>query len=384
MTIACDSGAQAVEPALSVEGVEAFAVAPSPTTKIRTTTTDHDPYAGWEARCEPDLALCQEDNDCKGVFHPSGKAMKCVKPHWSKQDKDGKWTKVCSPGWSNRKERQWRRDRLRQLVAYAYFDEAEVCFEDTELAEQPRSCQRESKRAEALTRFLWTVYARETTGRPWKRHRLNGDIAMAKSEWYLQQRRYGFAIAKDRRGQISSVFACRSLSKKKGEPHWFDACRKKDPSPHYADQERWAYGLGPYAMNAALFTASWDPLAPPEILCGEVEPSEVYLRTARRVWRKLRGGITCKGKPYRPTVTWEVLHRGVSGGQLCPAKKPSDRFRAAARRVGLDPDQVVTLEMLGEPIRKENQNEVAAGMVAILDGSLPKPGFGAPAFGQPE
>lgn len=347
--------------------VEAYALpVPMPSTKTVDRQAPVDPYAGWQRRCEPELALCRSDDDCKDVFHPSGKAMKCIKPYWSKKNAEGQWTKVCSPGWSNREERQWRRDRLRRLVTRAYFDELDTCINGLPLEQQSRACQRETRLGETLTKFLWTVYARETTGRPWKRHRLNGDVSMAKTEWYKQQRRYGYAVAKDKRGQIKSLYACKTLSKRPGEPKWMDACRKRDPSPHFMDQDRWAYGLGPYGQNAALWTGTWDPMAPPEILCGEVEPTEAYLRGARRVWKKLRGGITCNGEFYRPQVTWEILHRGVSGGQLCPARKPS-QFRQQAGRHGLDPDQVVTLEMLGSPIDKKQQNETARAVLAFVD-----------------
>lgn len=347
---------------------------PQPTTAVSTTVVPAtlpvpvkiDPYAGWEKRCEPEISLCRTDRDCNDVYHPSGKPLHCVQPYWSKPNDDGVWTKVCSPGWSNRIERQWRKDRLRTFVSLAYFDESAQCEQERPLAEQPWACQREARKAETLTRFLWTVYARETTGRPWKRHRLNGDLRANRSTWKHKARRYGHHVHYEK-------YYVRENGKLVQRDRAAGIDFSRTGNRHYRQRWRWQYGLGPYGQNAALWVASWDPMAPPEILCGEVESTESYLRGARRVWRKLRGGISCGGEKYQPTITWEILHRGVAGGKLCPARTPSEGFRRRSRRWGLDPDQVVTLAMLGDPIDRETQREKALEYAAFLDVVLPGP-----------
>ena len=331
---------------------EAFAIPLEEPPKPVVVQVPWNPYAEAHKLCEPPTAFCETSKDCKKVFHPSGKKLKCIKRH-----KAYGGGKVCSPGWSNRAERKWRRDRLKYFVSEANFD------------------GKTSRRAETLSKFLWVVYARETTGRPWKRHRLNGDIRFAKTSWYRQQRRYGWAVGKDKHGEISWMTPCSKLPVLKDESRKTTKCREREPSKYFGNRTRWTYGLGPYGQNAALWTATWDPQAPPEILCGEVESTETYLRGARRSWKKLRGGIRCGSKRYQPEVTWEILHRAIAGGKLCPAKKPSEGFRRRARRYGLDPDQKVTLTMLGKPIDREHQNEEAVKLYALLNAFLPAPGL---------
>lgn len=321
--------------------IPAQAVAVKPKENRLQESKTWDPYENVEQRCEAELSECQEDKDCKAVVHPSGKKLKCVKPYWGTQ-------KVCSPGWSNRIERAWRKDRLAIIVE--------------ELSGPPE-----------LSKFLWTIYSRETTGRPWKRHRLNGDIRFAHSQWYKQHRRYGWAVAKNKKNELAWVKPCKELPQGEREDRSVTKCRFTEPSPFFKQRHRWEYGLGPYGQTAALWTATWDPQAPPEILCGEVEATETYLRGARRAWKKLRGGITCNGQLYRPEPTWEDLHRAVSGGKLCPGKKGSPDFRRRARYWKLNPDQRVTLKMLGQPMKRDEQNIQAMGIYALLNGVLPAP-----------
>ena len=328
-----------------------------------------DPYAGWKLRCEPEVAVCRTNKDCEVVYHPAAKPLKCIKPWWSEQDEKGNWTRVCSPGWSKRAERQWRRDRLRRFVMFAYFGEIGTCIPDSRtMREQPWECQRERRKGDRLTKFLWTVYHRETTGRPWKRHRLNGDIRASRNAWERRSKRYGHAPRTEKRyvREDGKLVKRDMLVGVKFQP---------GGNPHYRQRWRWNYGLGPYGQNAALWVAGWDPMAPPEILCGEVESTESYLRGARRSWRKLRGGIKCDGELYRPQVTWEILHRAIAGGKLCPARSPSEGFRRRARKKGLDPDQVVTLAMLGRPVDRETQNKDATEYYSLINSALPAPGM---------
>lgn len=153
-------------------------------------------------------------------------------------------------------------------------------------------------------------------------------------------------------------------------------------NPYYPQMNRWKYGLGPYGHNAALFAAVWDIYAPPEILCREVEPTEVYLRRARKVVRDLEGGIDCDGDRKRDyqdkNPTLAVVHRGASGGKLCPKntasrKKHEENFRKRAERAGLDADEVWTLDMLGKPMEAKTQNLQAARIYDHLEQAFPFP-----------
>jgi hypothetical protein len=350
--VACMDATASVPETVSVapQAVEAFAVASPEVPEVEFSEPDPwDPYADAKLRCEPPKVLCETSKDCQGVYHPSNKRLKCVKAYWG--------DKICSPGWSNRAERRWRRDRLETLVAEAYFD------------------GKQSRKATDLSKFLWLVYMRETTGRPWKRHRLNGDIHFAKQAWYRQRYRYGWEVGLDKFGEPKWMLPCKDAPERSKESRSFKRCREREPSMAYKKRSRWAFGLGPYGQNAALWTMAWDRQAPPEILCGEVESTETYLRGARRVWRKLRGGIQCGGKLYQPTVTWEILHRAIAGGKLCPGKKPSAGFRRRAERYGLNPQGRVSLSMLGTPIEREEQNVRALALRSYLDGVLPVPGL---------
>ncbi len=332
-----------------------------------------DLYDGWASRCEPmaRARACRIAADCKDVFHPSGKPLKCVKPWWSKQQPDGAWDRVCSPGWSDREERQWRRDRLKALVAMQYFSDSVTCTWKVEGDTwRDWDCYREIQNSVFLSKFLWLVYARETTGRPWKRHRLDVDVKAAKTSWFKQAERYGWVATKGKKDSVT-LQSCAALPPDDKESRLRSACRALKPSPHYAQRKRWNYGLGPYGQSAAVWVFAWDRQAPPEVLCGEVEPTEAYLRGARRAWKKLRGGIQCKGVEYKPDVTWAILHRAAAGGKLCPG--PSDRFRKHAAKWGLDPDQHVTLKMLGKPIDREGQLQRAEELASYLDASYPSP-----------
>lgn len=322
-----------------------------------------NPYSGWGAWCEPVIhESCKEDTDCIGVEHPSQNKLKCIRPWWSKSED----YRVCAAGFSRKSEREWRYNRLREIVRQNYFDESEHCKNDGRpIHKEHWRCQAEWKKAEKLTKFLWLVYRRETSGRPWKRHRLEADASANKTSWYKQAHRYGWDIDTTKWGDVKKV---EKLS--------------DQANPYYPQMNRWKYGLGPYGHNAALFAAVWDVYAPPEILCREVEPTEVYLRRARKVVRDLEGGIDCDGDRKRDywdkNPTLAVVHRGASGGKLCPKntasrKKHEENFRKRAERAGLDADEVWTSDMLGKPMDSETQNVQAAMIYDHLEQAFPSP-----------
>lgn len=336
---------------------------------------EKSPYAGWDTWCEPHTneVACQQDSDCVGLDHPVGHPLRCLHPWWAKGNKE---LKICAPGYARRSERDWRHNRLREIVRQQYFDETEHCADDDRpIHKQHWRCQREWRNAERLTNFLWIPYKRETTARPWKRHRLNPDKVANEKAWVRQAGRYGWKVEtaclngkKRCKGGMRVVKASYPIS--------------ENANPHYGEMWRWEYGLGGLGQNAALWTGGWDTMAPPEILCREVEQFETYLRRARQAVTDLSNGIDCDGdvkKDYwDKKPTWVVVHRAASGGKICPRnnasrKKFEDAFRRRAKSAGLDPDEVVTLEMLGKPIKKDTQNERAAEIYAQLEKKFPLP-----------
>lgn len=325
---------------------------PSPTKQHRTlpAKATPDPYAGWKSWCEPEqLPTCKTASDCDGVFHPSGRPLKCIRPWYAERGSD---LRVCSPGFSNRFERAHQRARLRELVRLQYSGESELCGRDGWL------CTKSRLRGERLATLLSMVAQRETTMRHWKRHRLNGDVAMAKHAWERTAKLYGHERIKERRKK-SEVFVGVRFH--------------EGGNTHFRSRGRWEYGLGLYGMNAAYFTKNWSKAAPPEVLCREVEGTEAYLRAARRGWKKLSGGIDCDGKPGREwhgvagAPTWYDVHHYASGGKLCPSKKSQANFERAAKKVGLPPFAKVSLAELGEPIDPDGQNATARLLLAQLD-----------------
>lgn len=424
-------------PALST--MQSPAVEPAPAAVIA------DAYAGWASWCEPMWyeTQCQEHAECQDIAHVSRRPLRCVRPWWAKRDdlrdENGKPLKICAPGFTAKTERRWRRARLRELVAQAYFDEPKHCadwtWEAVGAQDKPKRfkrvwangrsthqqhwrCTQEWRKAETLANFLWVPYFRETTARPWKRHRLDADVAANKTAWVREAPDYGWMV----------VLGCedgRALTQDT-EGVWRDAkgrrCRKgrdrkghytrdrhvivdyyPDPeadrhNPYYGERHRWQYGNGGVGKNTAYGTQDWDVMGAPEILCREVEGFEAYLRDARHAVRTLRGaGVDCDGDRYRGRAvrvlidpitnqpmgeleveepSWADAHRVASGGKFCPRGGPkgAEYARKFARRmasVGLRADAPVTEEMFGRPIARKGQNERAEQIRARIEAVLP-------------
>ena len=282
-----------------------------------------DPYEGWQHWCEPHVAPCATTADCRRVKHPSGKPLKCIRPYYAKNPDD----KVCSPGWSTRGERAHQRARIRELVRLQYSGES-TCTGGGWRCSQRRA------RGDRLATFLSMVAQRETTMRPWKRHRLNADVRANRKSFERTDKFY------------------------KG-------------NRHRRARWRWEYGVGLFGANASLFTRVWASDAPPEILCREVPGVETYLRSARKGWRSLKGGVDCDGEPGRewhgfngsPTVY--DGHRWASGGKLCPSPVRT-KFEKRAAKWGVDPYRPVSLRDLGAPIERDEQNKRAVELEGQL------------------
>lgn len=133
-----------------------------------------------------------------------------------------------------------------------------------------------------------------------------------------------------------------------------------------ADPRLWqTYGL--FGMNSNYFVQVWDPSAHPRVLCDAVVDVLVYRRAAVRALRRAGQTVTCQdehGQPFYFTIppTWAAIHRIVSGGKVCPSEGLDARFARRARRAGLDPDQRVTLAMLGAEPEAATQCELVAAL----------------------
>jgi hypothetical protein len=405
-----------------------------------------DPYAGYASWCEPLWyeTPCQEHAECRDIAHVARRPLRCIRPWWAKKDDlrddDGNPLKICAPGYTAKTERRWRRARLRELVAQAYFDEPTACpdwswkvlgaegkpkrFQRVWANGRPTHqqhwrCTQEWRKAETLADFLWVPYFRETTARPWKRHRLPADTAANRLAWVKEARDYGWIVelqcedgrpltqGPDGAWRDAKGRRCRKGRDRKGgytrDRHviadYYPDPAAEQHNPYYGERYRWQYGNGGLGKNTAYGTQDWDKMAPPEILCHEVAGFEAYLRDARHAVRTFRGGgVDCgdetryRGLAVRVLIdpvtkqphgereveepSWADVHRVASGGKFCPQNgvKAAEYARKYARRmesVGLRVDSPVTEEMFGSPIARDEQNERAAEILARIEAVLP-------------
>lgn len=322
-----------------------------------------DPYVGWWRWCEKDWdRVCETDSDCKGMSDPVGLPLFCMRPRWNFNKEP--IVKICQPGSFGRARRDVESKRQRAFVDHVcqppqWYQPESSCWQ----YKYPTSAKCVGRRwcnPDKLHAFLRLVALRESTWKPYVRHDLSADIKAAKSAWRRWSKEYGWAVDTNRSGDVTKVTKLR-----------------RDANQHFLRRARWGTGLGWYGQNAAIAVPAWDWKAPPEILCREVEASEVYLRTARRVWKKIHSGVNCGGeKKWQgsgslrgdPMPTWADVHQGVARGNVCPLPPAArEDFARRAEREGLDPDEPITLQQLGEPIPKDRQNKIAAA----IRGSMP-------------
>ncbi len=267
-----------------------------------------DPRANW---CEPlDQPFCQTTSDCSD-------GARCVTPWWAAT---GTETKVCARPMPTRAEKRWRSARLRVYVDH-------VC-------RRADGCEPNDLHA-----YLRVLVLRESTWRPWKRHRLTADLEAAASAW-----------AQFRENFIGN--------------------------PAAVDPDRWASGVGPLGQIPARWLPRWDSMAAPEALCGDVEPYEAHMRAARYQVSKIANGVECEGRQFAGTArgggpSWYDVSR-VNSGKLCPGSAGhQEAFAGRARRVGLDPWAPVTQRDLGVSIPRDRQDEIAAELRVKMD-ALPR------------
>lgn len=278
------------------------------------------PHESW---CEPiEPRVCMTSADCPTA--PDGTPMKCV-PQWYAPVHPGMAVRnVCAVGYPTRSVREWREKRLRVLV--------------DELCRVSDGCD-----PEALHDYLAVLILRESTWRPYKVHRLGGDLAANARAWERYAKLY-------------------------------------EGNPAAREPERWSAGRGYFGANAAALLHVWDPLAIPETLCGEVESVIVHLRTARKRWHLLDGGVKdCEpdgllhhGTSHDGDPSWYDVSLANSGSEACPATEGHplavrEGFVKRAKARGLDAYATVTLEMLGRGIMHDEQAAFAAMVRRKMD-----------------
>lgn len=255
------------------------------------------------------LRSCTTNADCADLRTPTGLQLSCARPYWAKDET----TKVCATRWPTRRERQWREDRLREIAS-------EICS-------GPKCSD------EALGAFLSIVAIRESTLRPWKAHRLNGDVKANRAAWMFKAKKYGHEHV---------------IEREKVNGEWRDVIvgvkLTHTGNRNYADEKRWQ-GYGLFGQNSALFVYLWDPAAPPEVLCREVEAVATYTARARIAATKQRNlGIA---------PTWATVHAALAAGEVRPSAATIERFRKRARRTELDVDAPVTPDSFGRGLGED-------------------------------
>lgn len=260
-------------------------------------------YDGAPAWCEPAMPRpCAVDADC--TPDAGGRTTRCVRPYWAKGDR--KDERVCAAKWPTKRAREEMAERVRATARH-------LC---------PRR-----KDCDALADVLAAVGMRESTLRPWKAHRLNGDVRAAR------------AVHARRTAELQRAGNC-----------------------HAGDADRWGT-LGLYGMNAALWIDEVDATAPPEILCRVPDATIAYVRRLQRAQRKIANGIDCDGdgKRERVQASWARLHDAASGGDLC-GRSNGRSLRGVLRALKSDVnvDSPVAERQLGRPIPGELAERLAA------------------------
>lgn len=350
------------------------------------------PYEDWETWAEdPVKPACKLDDDC--APDRTGRETYCKKWKGAPEDAEG----FCRPRWLNRKRQAIQRRNLERIVEHvckppSWWTPETRCWKfkwrTARQCNQKRWCN-----PVKLTKFLSIPARRESTWDHQTDHHLDQDLI-------ANRKSYRRAWKKGRYEGNPHFYEGLTLGKN-GNPLFRakDLKYRCDPDNEHDRNcdgvpDRWQVGYGWYGQNAALFTYLWDRQAPPEVLARRVPATMALLRRLRASWRKLEGGVDCRdangdlytvkrmlaGEQERdfkkdtwPEQTWWTLHRAAFGGDICPIKIEGHGFyrkrfvaRAKSKKVGLDPDESVTLAMLGKPVPFEEQWEA----VAIIEASF--------------
>jgi len=342
------------------------------------------PYDDWETWAEdPVKPRCSSDEECKP--DRTGRETYCKKRKGALEKDEG----FCRPRWLNRKRQAIQRRNLRRIVDHiceppSWWTPETKCWKFK--WRTARQCNTKKWcNPDKLESFLSIPARRESTWDHQTDHHLDQDV-IANRDSYVRAWRKG-------RYEGNPHFYEGLTLGKSGKPLFRakDLRFRCDPdNPYDRDcngvPDRWQRGYGWYGQNAALYTYMWDRLAPPEVLARRVPATLALLRRLRASWRKLEGGVDCRDangdvydvkrmlageqeRDYKrdtwPEQTWWTLHRAAFGGDICPSIKIKGhnfyrkRFvaRANSKKADLDPDETVTLEMLGTPVPFEKQWE---------------------------
>lgn len=255
---------------------------------------------------------------------------KCVAPWWASVNTTAK---VCAMPLPNLRTKRWRIARQRVVVDY--------------LCQRKYGCEPNN-----LHRYFRAISLRESTHQPYDRHRRNPDLEAAWEAWQKHKHKF-------------------------------------ENNPAYHNPDRWMTGVGMFGFIPAIWLPRWDPMAPPEVLCGEVEALVAYVRAAKDQFSKIKRGVDCNGDGARDfwgtscgpegwspnmgllasecSPSWYDISL-TSSGTTCPTSEARrNAFAARASRVGLDPWGPVTTLSLGRPIPVADQDKIAAGLRDRMD-----------------
>ncbi len=274
-----------------------------------------------EPRVDPRVSWCEPlDQPFCEDHRDCSNGTRCLRPWWANTNTTAK---VCAMQWPTRATQRWQAKRIQVYVNH-------VC-------KRSRGCD-----PIALMNYIETMVDRESAWRWWKRHWLSPDVEAATDA--------------------------------------FDARRTElAANPAINNPDRWMTGLGLLAQNPAIWISAWDPLAPPEALCGEVEAIEAHLRIARNAVNKILGGVDCNGDGTDDFWGTSCEHEGecqpswydvsrVNSGSLCPGNAGHQRrFERRAKAFGLDPWDPVWSHQLGDSIPRDRQDEIAAELRTAMD-----------------
>lgn len=351
------------------------------------------PYNGWETWAEdPVKPRCVSDEECKP--DRTGRETYCKKWKGASEKDEG----FCRPRWLNRQRQAIQYRNLRRIVDHvchppSWWTPETKCWQFK--WRTARQCnQKKWCNPDKLTKFLSIPARRESTWDHQTDHHLDRDLIANRKSYQkaFKKNRYkgnphfyeGLTLNKNGK----PIFRLRDLQYRCSQDNEHDRDCNGIP-------DRWQVGYGWYGQNAALYTYMWDRMAPPEVLARRVPATIALLRRLRSSWRKLEGGVDCRDangdlydvkrmlakeqeRDYKkdtwPEQTWWTLHRAAFGGDICPIEIKGHGFyrkrfvaRAKSKKVGLDPDEGVTLEMLGTPVPFETQWEFVAVVEAEFE-----------------
>lgn len=131
-----------------------------------------------------------------------------------------------------------------------------------------KTCRAMGVGSEDCKFFYGVISGRESSHRPWVRHKLPGDQAAALVSYMRNSHEYGWSVRWSDDGDLEYM--------EYGESQ----------NEYFTDASRWSYGLGLGGLNVSYHLSKFDNLAPPEILCDTVINTMVQITIARYAVRR--------------------------------------------------------------------------------------------------